>query len=749
MQMGSNSQGLRNSLDKNCDTRQTLAMGESGGVSDGLWVQLIQGAEGLWAAERGRVILWTPVLIAVGIGLYFSRLTEPGWQTPAIVLALLVSAAILLPRGPWRLLAWAGILVALGFLAALLRTADVAAPIVGRTLRPMTLVGKVDAVEWRGPKEARLEISVLSLDRLPENRWPARVRLSSRTSVPADLRAGDRITTRVTLWPPPSPTMPGDFDFGRDLFFARIGALGFTLSAIERLPDSSLTEPRQNGLMGWVDNMRETVSKRIHAALPGETGALGDAFVTGFRAAIPKPLNMAMRNAGLSHLIAISGLHMSMVVGVVFLAVRGGFALWETVALRYPIKKWAALLAGFIALAYLGLSGASIPAQRSFLMAALMLIAVLLDRMPLSMRFVAAAAAFLLLYRPESLLSVSFQMSFGAVFALIAIYGELGHWRERRRAVKGEVKQRGRVMSGLSRIMGVLGGIILSSVIAECAVAPAALYHFHQVAIYGMVANLIAIPLTGTLIMPFLVLGVLLMPLGLEAWPLKVAGFGLDIVIRVAETVSSQPGATVGAPAFSVTAYVLFMLGGLWLLLWRTRWRLAGFGMIAGGLLMAARPAPPDMIIAGEGEIMALRAPDGSYWMSPGRKGSFVRERWASHTASDTHRWAWTSDGGAGDWLRCDSIGCIYRPRDGLMVAVVHDAYAFAEDCQEANLLISVLRAPRACVDQTEVIDRAAQRKNGGHSVNFLADGHGGFQMEIRSVGETRNGRPWGGKLDR
>lgn len=718
-------------------------MGENrdgdGGQNDALRTRLTGRVEALWADERGRVILWTPVLIGLGIGLYFLAPAEPDWRPPAVMLGTLLLALLILPRGAGRLLAGALALVALGFLAALWRTLDVAAPVLDHRMRPASLEGRVDAIERKGQREARIEISVRALGQLAPGHWPARVRVTARTPVPADLRVGDRIATRVLLWPPPPPSMPGDFDYGRDLFFARIGALGVTIAPV------TVTARAEDGDRMGIERLRQTVSARIRAAVPGPEGALGDAFVTGYRAAIPKSVDEAMRNSGLSHLISISGLHMSMVVGIVFLMVRGGLALSERMALRYPIKKWAAALAGIAAFAYLGLSGASVPAQRSFLMALLMLVAVMLDRQPLSLRFVAAAASVLLLLRPEALLNVSFQMSFAAVFALIAIHGELSLWRNRRRGARPEAKPQPILLRGVLRGVAAVGAILLSSVIAELAVAPAALYHFHQTALYGMAANLVAIPLTGIWIMPCLVLGVVLMPLGLEVWPLKLAGLGLDVVIRVAEIVSAQPGALLTAPAFPTTAYVLVMMGGLWLLLWRTRWRLAGLALIAGGVLMAARPAPPDIIIAGEGELVALRAPDGSYWMPPGRKGTWTRDRWSAYTAADIHRWAWAADGGAGDWLRCDALGCIYAPRPGIAVAIVHDGFAFAEDCTTAGLVISALRAPRGCAGPAQVIDRAAQRRNGGHAVRFVAGDTGTLAPVIASVGERRNGRPWGG----
>lgn len=697
------------------------------------WLDRIEAA---WSAERGRVILWSPVLIAAGIAGYFSLTHEPDlW--PLIIITVLLGLCLLVTRpAVAKLFLWALFLIALGFTAATWRTSEIAAPILERRMPVMGVTGTIAQVEWRSPKEARIEIIVTSLSRLEPSKWPQRIRVTSRTKVPQDLGLGDEVETLVLLWPPPKPSIPGDFDYGRDLFFNGIGALGVTVAPVVRTASADAPS-----FLRVVEQIRQTISQKIRAAIEGPTGALGDALVTGYRAAIPETLNQAMRDSGLFHLISISGLHMSMVVGIVFLVVRNGLALWEKVALRFPIKKWAAVIAAIVALGYLGISGASLPAQRSYFMAALILMAVLLDRQPLSLRFVAAAAILILLRRPESLLNVSFQMSFAAVFALIAVFGEISLWRERRRAkgIPGANKETG----WFRRFFLGIAGLIFSSLIAELAIAPAALYHFHNTAIYGMVANLLAIPLTGTVVMPMLLLGVLMMPLGLEWLPLQIAGLGLDLVIKIGELVAAQPGATVSAPAFGVGAFTLIMFGGLWLLIWRSKWRFAGLGVVALGIWFALQTEKPDILIAGEDELFAVQAPDGSYWMPPGRKGAFIRKRWAAATNSQIERWSWAHDSDQlHDWLSCDSLGCLYRTPIGQRVAIVHNHYAFTEDCLSSLVVISALYAPKSCADYAVVIDRSAQKKQGGHSIRFVGpDG----DLHIKTVGEGRNLRPWGG----
>ena len=183
--------------------------------------------------------------------------------------------------------------------------------------------------------------------------------------------------------------------------------------------------------------------------------------------------------------MAISGLHIGLIGGIVFFAIRLVLAGFERLTLRHPIKKWAAAIALIAALGYVALSGATVPTQRAFLMLSLVMVAIMLDRLPISMRLVAWAAAAVLISAPENLLSVSFQMSFAAVVALVAVY-ETG--------VAGAARWRSK---GPPRPVIYLCGVVITTLVAGLATAPFAIYHFNRMALFGVMANLIAIPLTG------------------------------------------------------------------------------------------------------------------------------------------------------------------------------------------------------------------------------------------------------------
>ncbi len=321
-------------------------------------------------------------------------------------------------------------------------------------------------------------------------------------------------------------------------------------------------------------------------------------------------------NAGLAHLLSISGLHFGIVTAFMFFVVRQGLALIPFVALRFPIKKWAAVSAFAGACFYLVFSGASIPAQRSFVMIAIVLLAVLLDRTALSMRLVAWAAVAVLAISPESLLGPSFQMSFAAVVELIAVH----ETTERRFQVW-------RGGAGWLRRGGLhLAQIALTTLVAGLATAPFALYHFNRFTAYALAANLLAIPLTSFWIMPWAVVATALMPFGLEPWWLHPMAWGIEGVVLVAREVAAWDGAVSLLPAMPAWGLAAISIGGLWLCLWTRRWRLAGLPVIAAGLASIALSKPPDILVSGDGRLMAVRSGSGELMVSSGRTLRLVRD---------------------------------------------------------------------------------------------------------------------------
>ena len=521
-----------------------------------------------WAAERQRVFLWVPVLFGAGGGLYLTLPVEPiGWIAPAAA-GLFALAALLLRRHTAPALGLAALaLLAAGVAAADWRTDRVSAPVLAGPIGPTDVSGRV---VWVGAGDGpqRYLLDRVSIGGLAAAETPARVRISARSTVPDGVGVpGSWLTARASLRPPPAPAEPGAWDFARQAWFQRIGAVGFVYGAPTPM---AAPEGEGGGLLSLLSQARHWVSARILAHTAPSAGPFATALLTGDRSSIEKKTLSAMRDSGLAHLLAISGLHVGLVAGFIFFAARGLLALIEPVALRMPIKKWAAGCALLGAAAYLLLSGMSVPTQRAFVMVSFVLLAIMLDRASLSMRLIAWAALLVLAIAPESMLGPSFQMSFAAATALIATY-EAARGPFARLAARGGLAVRPLVYAA---------GVALTSLVAGIATGPFAVYHFNRIADYGLLANLGAVPITGFWIMPWGLVALLLMPFGLEGIALAPMGWGIDAVVWIARQVAAQPGAVTLVPAMPAAALLAIAVGGLWLCLWRSRWRFLGIAVV-------------------------------------------------------------------------------------------------------------------------------------------------------------------------
>jgi competence protein ComEC len=387
-------------------------------------------------------------------------------------------------------------------------------------------------------------------------------------------------------------------------------------------------------------------------------------------------------------------------------------------------KKWAAVAALVVSLAYVIISGASVPTQRAYLMLAVVMLGVLIDREALSMRLVAWAAVAILLAAPEGLLGPSFQMSFAAVVALIACY-------ERWTARKPDLEPPGVARRWLRG----LGALALTSLVAGLATAPFAMHSFNRFTVYGLAANMIAVPVTDLWVMPWALLAMLAMPLGAEAIPLAMMGWGVDLVHWVARVVASWPGAVVATTVMPGWGLLLFALGGLWLAIWQKRWRLLGIPMMAAGLLAALFVRGPDFLIAGDGKSIAARAADGGFYIiSPDPRG-FVADTWHKRDGAAAFK-PWPARGTSVDRrLACDALGCIFHI-EATPILILRDPAALAEDCARAALIVAPTLTRTGC--RTPAIDRRRLMTRGAHAV--WRDGR---SLRILDDRTQRGERPW------
>lgn len=651
------------------------------------------------AAERERWMLWLPVALGLGIGLYFELAVEPQIAIAALAPAAALLFAVAARRHPGTFVLSAGVLAAaLGFAAAKLHTDWAKAPVLAERFGPVTVKGRILEAEPTH-KGMRIVVRLASAGSLAAEKLPLRVRLTLH-DVESGYTAGDEIAVRAILLPPPPPAAPGAYDFQRQAYFLRIGAVGFALDEPEILKRAG---ERGFSFAEWLERLRQRITERIHASLPSPTGAIAAAQITGHRQAIPHEVMNAWQDSGLAHLIAISGMNIAIVAGIVFFAVRALLALIPWLALRISTKKWAAVAALIVTLAYLLISGAAVPTQRAYLMFAAVMAGVLIDREALSMRLVAWAAVAILLAAPEGLLGPSFQMSFAAVVALIACY-------ERWAARKPELEPPG----AARRWLRGFAALALTSLVAGLATAPFGMYSFNRFTVYGLAANMIAVPATDLWVMPWALVAMLAMPFGLEAWPLAAMGWGVDLVHGVARTVAGWPGAVVPTTVMPGTGLLAFALGGLWLAIWQRRWRWLGAPVMLAGLLSMLLVRPPDLLISGDGKSMAARAADGALHIASRDARGFVADTWWKRDGAAGFK-PWPGTGASADGrLRCDALGCIYAI-GAASIAILRDPAALVEDCKAA-LVVAPSLTRTGCRDR-RTIDRRSLMTRGAHAV--------------------------------
>jgi len=459
--------------------------------------------------------------------------------------------------------------------------------------------------------------------------------------------------------------------------------------------------------------------------LPGATGGVASAVITGKRGTMPEEVKQAFRDSGLSHLLAIAGLHLGLVGGFVFFSVRGGLALIPWVALRYPIKKIAALVTLAVLFCYLIISGSAIPTERAFVMNGIVFAAIMIDRLRLSMRICVLAALVVLALDPASLVGVSFQMSFGAVVALVAVYET---WGTR----LAQLFHRG---SFLHKALGYCGAVAVTTVVATIGTEPFAIYHFHHLVLYSPLANVIAVPISAMWTLPWGVVGCLLMPVHLEWLALIPMGWGIDFTILVAQWVAALPGNIWIMPKLPTIGVVLVALGGCWLCLWQGRWRLWGAPAMVIGMTTMLFTRPPDIVLADFGRLLAARAADGDYYVAP-RAEKISLSFLASETGAQLLPLP-QKEGAAGP-LDCASEGrCTYAAH-GRRVALITADGGLPVLCYTVDAIVAQVPAGFRCKSQIPVMDRIDSWREGSIALWIKESG-----ISVESANSSRGERPW------
>ncbi len=680
-------------------------------------------------ADHRRFFLWVPAAVGSGVVLYFTADREPSLPLTSgltIALAVLALASRRHTRVYMTLVAAASILG--GMAAAGWRTARLAAPVLDR-IRIVTVQGTIEEMDLRR-EGARFVLRVAASDDLDPDRTPYRLRLTTRHT--PDFEAGAYVELKARLLPPSRAAQPGGYDFARDAWFARIGAVGNVLGRIEA---ADPPEPPDIWLRAAtaIDRARNALAQRVDRTVGGDAGAIAAAMVTGKRDMLSETAKSLIREAGIFHVVTISGVQMTLVAGIFFVGLRRLLALSRTCALHGATKKWAAGAAMVAAAAYDVATGSRIGTERALFMTLIVLAAVILDRRALTMRNLALAALAVLLLQPEALLGASFQLSFAAVAALVAVYearaataprddvvvparaGGRGGWFSRR---KGHGWRQA----------------LFATFCATSATAPFMAYGFHEVNPYVLLGNPLTLTIIEVFAVPGALLGTLLYPLGLDAFVWHYVGAGIAIIMWAARLVGSLPGASLHLPAFAPWSLVFFTLAVLSAVIWRSPiLRLTAVPLAALGLLGAASGPAFDVAVAQGGDAVAVRQADGRLTVIGSRPSAFDAEQWLRADADGRP----AKD--AIDKRACDKTGCVAHLADGRAVAVDLDPSAFAEDCLRASVLVTPLVAPLGCAAPL-VIDRDSLKRTGSVTLKAVTGSDAFTTLAVRGVDEDR---PW------
>ncbi len=674
-----------------------------------------------WAqVERTQLPLWTPVCLGMGIASWFVLPDAWGWTASLCLLAAIAVAAATLANGGRvaRLVMSMALLIMAGLSLVWIRAESLAAPILSRPVLA-EMVARVETVDHLAARQLRRVMLHPAQARDGRGRpitLPPRIRVSlADNDAPAGLGPGAVIRLRVRLMPPAGPVAPGGYDFARAAWFQGIGATGRGFAPITILRASQQE-----------DGLRQRLSRRITERVAGSAGGIAAALATGDVGAIGQADAEAMRRAGLAHLLSVSGLHITAVVGIVMTITIRLLALWPWLAVRVRLPLIGALAGALAAIGYTWLTGAEVPTIRSCVAAMLVLAALALGREAMTLRLVAAGALIVLLFRPEALMGASFQLSFAAITAIIALHEHpvMRRWFGAHPDWRWSIVRQG-------------GALLVTGLVVEAALMPIAIFHFHKAGLYGAFANIVAIPWTTFIAMPIEMLALLFEPLGLAGPLWRLLGWALGALLALAHYVAALPGAAIALPVASCWAFATAVGGGLWLALWRTRARWMGVPLILMGSVEMLMAPSPDLIVTGDGRHAAIRTDHGMALLRE-RAGDYMRMTLAEMSGSQAELVALSDHG------RCGPDVCVTQLRRAgrlWRIGATRSGYnlpwvSLIALCRRVDIMIADRRLPEACQPRWLKLDAPTLRKAGGATLWL-------DPPRVETVNKPGDGHPW------
>ncbi len=570
----------------------------------------------LWEQELENASLWFVVFFACGILIYFKLPIEPPIFI-GLVSAFISGVLWILLRRDLSAYYFIGYLffACLGFSIISVKTHLIRAPILTEPLFDYPVTGTVRNVRVFMNAQ-QLILKDVKIDGLADLNTPKYIRMNVPT---ADFifKSGDKIETSAHILPPRAPVVLNGYHYGRTDYFNQIGASVHPTEPVELIERS--TQPSK------IENIRQFIAARVKSLLPNDTAGVVIPLIIGEQGTVPKEIYESYRKTGIVHVLSVSGFHLALLSGFVFFLIRGLLSCVPFLALRLNTKKIAAFISILFTFGYLLISGMAVPAIRSFIMICVVLLGVLLNRNALSLRSVSLAAFFILMIWPESVLSASFQLSFMAILSLVTLYTALMRY----------LKEHHFTEPGIFRFLGLfLLGLVAVSMLAGIATAPYTVYHFNQYANYGVLGNLLTDALFSFCIMPVLLFAVLMMPFGLDAPLIHLAGHCLDLVADMCTWVSGLPYASLTIPSMPDGSIFVMTIGLLMIFIMRTRLRWIGLIVCVGALTGYIGVKTPDILVAEGGRVFAVKDGSGRLVLS-NLDNRFITDIWLRRNGQD------------------------------------------------------------------------------------------------------------------
>ncbi|WP_081326562.1 ComEC/Rec2 family competence protein [Wolbachia pipientis] len=542
--------------------------------------------------EKYNLVLWFPVLQCVGVLLYFSLNFEPNF----IIIFLLALIPVCIFYTRHTILCIAITAVFIGFAASKCKTVLVNTKMLDKERYVKNVVATVKDIDHKGLyKQFLLAVFNDCLDN---------IKISVRTGIDSNIEIGDQVILSAKLFPLKIASSEYAYDFAKIAYYQKISATGFATSKL-RLYRKAKTKK----IYEYIESFRQYIYENLHNNIKTPHAGIMAALLIGKKDGIDIKTINAIRDSGISHLFAISGLHLSFVAGLFFIIFRNFFAISETLTLKYNTKKISALLTILPTTFYLLMTGMQISAQRAYIMVILVLIAIILDRKYRALIAIGFAASVLLVIEPESIFKPGFQMSFSAVLALLSCH---------------------HVRLFDVRVIQYFVSILTSSIIASLATIPYTIYNFNYFSISGIMTNLIAIPIVTLMIIPSGLFYMLLIPLKVEKFITPMIEYFIDSILYLINTITNF---CINVHTFSPASILIITFGLLWICLWEQKWRLWGISFMLTGILLGITYKTPDILV--NVDNIAIKENDGLLYSLNGKNKNFVIRTWARQNGQD------------------------------------------------------------------------------------------------------------------